>query len=431
MSQSLRIVLGLFVFCLFGFWVSGQVFFLRLSYLWIFLVLASYLVARTSLPSMSVRRDARALRGQVGQIFEETFEVANAARLPRVWIEVQDFSELPGAKASRVLSSIGGRRTRSFVTRTRLAQRGAYPLGPTRLVSGDPFGLFAYEKEFPVAQTLTVYPPVVPIRAVENPWGLLPGGEAVRRRTHQVTPNAATVRDYAVGDPYSRIHWVSTARRGRLIVKEFELDPLAEIWIFLDAEASAQAALPYTRETDAGSVLLRREVEDILPPATEEYAVCLAASFATFFLNQGRSVGFMAAERRFVNLAADRGQRQLSKIMENLAVLRASGEVPFDGFVANQAFHILRGSMLILVTPSVNPRLVAGVEQLKRQGLRPLVVLLDAASFDGPAGSSELAKRLSALGTTNLLVSEGQDLGLALQSLQPRQAIGMESYARG
>lgn len=431
MSQSLRIVIGLFFFCLLGFWATGQVFFLRLSSLWVFLVVVSYLVARTALPNIALRRHARALRGQVGQIFEETFEVSNAARLARVWIEVRDFSELPGAKASRVLSSIGGRRTRSFVTRTRLAQRGAYPLGPTRLLSGDPFGLFAFEKDFPVEQTLTVYPPVVPIRAVENPWGLLPGGEAVRRRTHQVTPNAATVRDYAVGDPYSRIHWVSTARRGRLIVKEFELDPLAEIWIFLDAQASAQAALPYTRETDAGSVLLRREVEDILPPATEEYSVCLAASFATFFLNQGRSVGFMAAERRFIHLAADRGERQLSKIMENLAVLRASGEVPFGGFVANQAFHILRGSMLILATASVDSRLVAGVEQLKRQGLRPLVLLLDAASFGGEEGSADLAKRLSALGTPNVLISEGQDLGLALQTLQPRQALAGRAYARG
>jgi hypothetical protein len=55
--------------------------------------------------------------------------------------------------------------------------------------------------------------------------GLLSGGEALRRRTHYVTTNASGVRDYAPGDSFSRIHWRSTARRNRLIVKEFELDP--------------------------------------------------------------------------------------------------------------------------------------------------------------------------------------------------------------
>ena len=33
-----------------------------------------------------------------------------------------------------------------------------------------------------------------------------------------------------------RIHWPTTARRGQLIVKEFEQDPQAEVWIFLDAQ---------------------------------------------------------------------------------------------------------------------------------------------------------------------------------------------------
>ena len=64
--------------------------------------------------------------------------------------------------------------------------------------------------------------------------GILPGGDALRRRTHYVTTNASGVRDYAPGDSYSRIHWRSTARRDRLIVKEFELDPLADIWIVPD-----------------------------------------------------------------------------------------------------------------------------------------------------------------------------------------------------
>jgi uncharacterized protein (DUF58 family) len=46
------------------------------------------------------------------------------------------------------------------------------------------------------------------------------------------------VRDYEPGDSFSRIHWRSTARRDRLVVKEFELDPLADIWIVPDMSVS-------------------------------------------------------------------------------------------------------------------------------------------------------------------------------------------------
>ena len=68
------------------------------------------------------------------------------------------------------------------------------------------------------------------------PIGILPGGDAVRRRTQQVTTNAAGIRDYAPGDSFSRIHWPTSARKNRLFVKEFELDPLADVWLLMDAE---------------------------------------------------------------------------------------------------------------------------------------------------------------------------------------------------
>ena len=144
----------------------------------------------------------------------------------------------------RVLTILKGRQGRSYLARVRLVKRGVFPLGPTVIATGDLFGLFPVEQEIAGEDSLLVYPMMVDVRGFPNPPGLLPGGEALRRRTHQVTPNAAGVREYTTGDPLNRIHWLSTARRGRLIVKEFELDPLADVWIFLDAAENVQAALP-------------------------------------------------------------------------------------------------------------------------------------------------------------------------------------------
>ena len=78
-----------------------------------------------------------------------------------------------------------------------------------------------------------VYPPTYPLPGFSPPVGQVSGGDALRRRTHYVTTNVAGVRDYVPGDSFNRIHWPSTARTNRLIVKEFELDPLSDVWLML------------------------------------------------------------------------------------------------------------------------------------------------------------------------------------------------------
>jgi len=416
MSRSLRITLALLGSSLFGLAVSGQVIYARLSYLWIFLIVSSFLHSRLALSGVELTRRARVRRSQVGQIFEEVFEVHNRSRLPRLWLEVQDQSNLPGARGSRVLTMIIGRRTRSYVSRTRLAARGVYTLGPTQLFSGDLFGFFPVNCQLLSAETLTVLPRVLELQSLPNPPGLLPGGEALRRRTHQITPNAATVREYAHGDSLSRIHWRSTARRERLLVKEFELDPLADVWIFLDAERRCQARLEYTLETDAGSVIFQRSEARMLP-STEEYAATIAASMAQHYLRAGRAVGLVSAGQVLDVLPAEHGARQLGKIMETLALLRAVGDVPFAGLVIGHARYLPRGSTLVLISPSTDKQLVMLVDQLRRLGLRPIVILLNAESFAGNSGSQALSGTLDVMGVPNVLIAEGQPLASALRKL--------------
>lgn len=430
MSRPLRLILILLTLSLFGLAVSGQPIYARLSYLWILLIVANLLLARVSLGDIDLRRHARSLRLHVGDIFEEVFDVHNRGRLPRLWLEVVDESKITGATGSRVLTLIGGGRTRSYLSRTRLAARGVYTLGPTRIASGDLFGLFSVSRELPPAGYLTVYPRVFPLNELVTPPGLMPGGEAIRRRTHQVTPNAATVREYVHGDSLSRIHWGSTARRSKLMVKEFELDPLAEVWIFTDAEKGVQAARPYNLPTDAGSVLFEEHTQLRLLPTTEEYSASIAASIANYFLMAGRSLGMVTSGHSLDVLPADRGARQWNKVMENLALMRGEGQTRFAGLVLTHARYLPRGSTLFLITPSVRPDLLPLVDQLERLGLRPAVVLLDAATFGGEPGSLALAKKLVSYGIPNVAIAEGDDLSRKLLTLnQTKARLGAYSLA--
>lgn len=416
MTNALRIVLILLAVSLIAGAITGISLYFRLSYLWGALLLISFGMSRLSLRGVQVKRTARALRSQVGQIFEERFEVQNPGRWLRLWIEVRDLSPLPGSRGSHVLTLVGGRESRTYLSRTRLVERGVFPLGPTELMSGDLFGLFPARHTVSVQESLLVYPIMVDVQSFPNPPGLLPGGEALRRRTPQITSNAAGVREYSHGDPLNRIHWVSTARRDRLIVKEFELDPLAEVWIFLDAARTVQAARPYKFPEFDPRDFWRKKFQLQLAPSTLEYSVTIAASLARYYLQHGRSVGLVSAGQSLQVLPSDRGGRQLGKILEALALLQAEGSLPLQGLVEAQARHLPRGSTVILITPSASDAVYKVADLLMRRGLRPVTVLLDAATFGGYFSAEVVESQLKALRVPCCRVIEGADLSAVLST---------------
>lgn len=414
MTTSQRVVIVLLALSLIAGAMTGSSLYYRLSYLWILLLLGSWLMSAISLSGVTVKRRARNLRSQVGQIFEERYEILNQSRIPRLWVEVRDESSLPGSQGSHVLTMIGGGESRSYLSRTRLTERGVFPLGPTVLASGDLFGMFPRERQFTGDDSLLVYPMIFEVTNFPSPAGLLPGGEALRRRTPQITSNAAGVREYEPGDPLNRIHWLSTARRNRLIVKEFELDPLADVWLFLDASASVHIESPSeTPEFDPQDVWKPR-FQFKLPPSTEEYAVSIAASLARYFLRRNRAVGLAASGQHLTVLPADRGGRQLGKILEALALLRSRGKLPLSGLIEAQARHLPRGSTVVLITPSYFDEVVDSAELVLRRGLRPVVVLIDGETFGGYRSNKKIAASLRALNIPVTQVSYGDNLSPAL-----------------
>ena len=127
--------------------VQTPVFFTRLVYLCALLIILGWIWAYYAIRGFSLVREARVLRQQVGQVFEERYRLVNRSPFLRLWIEIRDESQLPGNTGSRVLSLIGPRQQRSYISYTLLNRRGSFRLGPTHLVSGDPFGLFLNKHE--------------------------------------------------------------------------------------------------------------------------------------------------------------------------------------------------------------------------------------------------------------------------------------------
>ncbi len=423
MNASLRIVFFLTIICILGGVITGQSYYYRLSYLWGIIILVSWLVSRLSLMGLTVKRVPRALRSQVGQIFEERFEIINHRFLPHLWVEVKDDSTLPGIKTSHVLSLIQGHEMRSFLARTRLLERGIFSLGETELIGGDFFGLFSEKRKFPVKHHLLVYPMMVQINKFPSPAGWLAGGEALKRRTHQITPNAVGVRDYVPGDPLNRIHWLSTARRNRFIVKEYELDPMAEVWIFLDADRNVQCEIKGEPPKLDMREMWRPSVSIPLPASTEEYAVCIAASLSRYFLKNGRVVGFVSAGKNLWVIPSDRGARQMGKILETLALFKSDGNLPIQAVIDAQVQNIPRGSTVLIISPSSETIIAPIIISLTQRGLHPIVVSLDSKSFGKALDDKSNGNLMIPVNIPVFRVKNGDDLSAILS-----QNDGKEKY---
>src|SRR4029079_17404763 len=81
---------------------------------------------------------------------------------------------------------------------------------------------------------LTVYPMIMSLNQYTPISALQSGGGVIHRRSTVPTAAVGGIRDYTVGDAINRISWTATARAGHLMVKEFEIDPTADLWVMLD-----------------------------------------------------------------------------------------------------------------------------------------------------------------------------------------------------
>ena len=331
---------------------------------------------------------------------------------------MRDFSTLPYHYSSHVVNNLGSRQSYSWRVTTICQQRGRYQLGPIRLRTSDPFGLFPMERDLAPTSNVVVFPMTFDIHQFALPVGILPGGDALRRRTHYITTNASSVRDYEPGDSFNRIHWRSTARRDRLVVKEFELDPLADIWIVPDMSVFGhisprkQAAPLPPPPGDIPGWLKMQEFR--LPESTEEYTVTIAASVAQFFLRRDRAVGMLGYGQSNEILQPDRGERQFNRILETLAVLRAEGEVPLQDMLYAESHLFPRGTTVIVVTPNSREEWSVAARQLSRRGLRVVTILVNPASFNGPRSAEPLYHLLRASGQVAYMVNNGDDMTSAL-----------------
>ncbi len=391
---------------------TGRAELFNIAYVTSAVMCLSFVWTWLSLRGIGLRRTTRTRRSQVGRVFQESFGIRKTGLLPKLWLEIRDHSDLPGHQASHVAPSLVSGKEYTWEVNTICALRGDFQLGPITVVSGDPFGLFRSPRRIGATDRLIVYPMTVELNRVELPMGFLSGGDAQRQLTHQVTTNASSIRDYVPGDSINRIHWRSTARTGDIMVKEFELDPLVDIWLFSDFSAGSLVEDPAAqrmRQSGIAPSTFR------IPPSTEEYGAIIAASLAKHFIDDERVVGYAAYAPYRQIVQPDRGNRQLTHILEALAVARSASSHTLREMLSLETHQFTRGTTVMIVTSSLDMDWITEAQVMIRRGIRPICVFVDPQSFNARLDSSELRGMLQLAKIPTLVVRKDDDIAAALE----------------
>ncbi len=116
-------------------------------------------------------------------------------------------------------------------------RRGLHTFTPLRLQSSGPFGFFNTRRTVNIPSEILIYPYYHPIDRLR----LLETRELAERQTTRVGVGTQVVgtREYRTGDSLRQVHWRSTARTGKLVVKEFAEEDQPSLGVVLDLETSS------------------------------------------------------------------------------------------------------------------------------------------------------------------------------------------------
>lgn len=295
-----------------------------------------------------------------GEVQPVSIQVENRSRRAVALELRQDLPvELGGpAPALRLAAEAAG----SYETAPR--ERGDYALGDIHGRWRSRAGLLVMRGIWPQSGPVRVYAPLY----LDRGTGLLAPRQRVQEQGAALIKAAGvhtefeSLRDYRPGDEARAVNWRASARRGRLVVNQYQAERTQQVMLVLDSgrlmvpeykgiprfEYALSAALQLgrlaaSREDRVGMMLFGSEVSALLPPA--------------------------------------RGQVQVARLAE--AAYRVKPEMiepDYAGALARLSGSLKRRSLLLFFTDLVSPEVSQDLlEHLRRLVPRHLVVVLSVS----------------------------------------------------
>lgn len=242
-------------------------------------------------------------------------------------------------------------------------RRGVFRWRGVTVVGTDALGLVTKTRDYETdAAEITILPRPIPV-TVEMPmaagWGI---SEAESGQTRGAGIEPRGIREYSQGDSLRHVHWRSTARAGRLLVKEFEAG----------THAAAAFVLPRRKGSDVGQ-----------GPTSSLDLMCGHAAFLSDgLLRQGARVEFPALEPAGKNVSPHERE---AEILELLARVQADSEATLASDALGALDRLTPGSVVFIMAAIPEDDLAGAIAMLSQRGLTVVMLLYDAKRFDKKA----------------------------------------------
>ena len=361
----------------------------------------SFLHLQISIPSISITRELNETAFE-DDMLNVKMSIRNNRGLGAYFFEVLDrFPAAPPGEEEKSLFvlNISGRETKKISYAANCYKRGLWKLGPITVVSQDVLGFFRMRNNLNVFSELLIYPNLFRIFSFPP---LAKGSVSwMGVETAKISGDSHEffgIREYQRGDAISRMHWPSTARHNKLIVKQFERNAVQEATIVLDLKKGHDIGTG--RET------------------TLEYAVKIAGSVAKELLNEGAFIQMIGYAKESTMIPFGKGESHMYKILEYLAKVKAEGDFSLSQTLEEASFVTPHSSTLITIMLDNDIDSLSSLVQFKVKGIKLILIVLSASTF-GPVEETEsldaqAAKRfdeaLASLEAYAYRVSKGDDL---------------------
>ena len=373
--------------------VSGSILLLRLFFLSILVTAMSYVWVRRSLYGLGVDSAQPPERLWVGDTFQREVIISNPGKLPRLWLKVEDNTDLPDHKDT-VIINVARQSYYCWQANFKCRKRGRYHLGPVVLAAVDPLEIFTSTRTLGQEQEIMVYPATIDLPFFNLASFSGSGQRSGYQSIKDIKSHASSVKEYTSGDSLHHIHWRSTARMGKLMVKTFDADRSYNnpkvAWILLDMNEKAHFSSGEEK--------------------SEEYTIMMAASLVKKFLQSGMQVGLLASDERHSLIIPEAGEKQLWNILETLALMKANKELTLSELSSYHLDSIRHNPLVIIIATSASESLVEVVTQLRNRVASMVVILVNATDFGGPTWSDQITQTLIRSGSQ--VYTTGKDTNL-------------------
>ncbi|WP_081971891.1 DUF58 domain-containing protein [Paenibacillus borealis] len=162
---------------------------------------------------VAVHRIITPKRPSAGDTVTVEVQLSFASKIPLPWMIVADYWS--GGSHQELLFP-GFRRSFTYSYELKSVPRGIHQLYGCGVTWGDLPGLFTGGCQPEGRESFKVLPKALYLTGSLPDNRAMPGDRMLPARGKQGSAEAADIRDYAPGDPLSRIHWKNSARKGTL-----------------------------------------------------------------------------------------------------------------------------------------------------------------------------------------------------------------------